>query len=160
MPPLETLHQLITSESVASLAVLQEGSPLVTLVPYVVLWDPLRIYLLISDLSPHTAALRTDDRCSLLIHEPPQMGDPRSNHALARTTLQGRASFLVRREAVDLGVEALYRQKYEIADMILGLADFHFCQITPTTGTFIQGFGKAFQLQGSNLDQLQHLTGR
>jgi hypothetical protein len=159
MLSLESLQSLLASSAVASLAVLENGFPTVSLIPYVIVPHPLRFYTLISDLSPHTAALRQDPRCSLLIHESPQAEDARSNHALTRVSLQGSARLLSRAEASDLGVEASYRQKYEIAEMLLGLADFHFCQITPTAGIFIQGFGKAFRLHGSNLESLQLITG-
>jgi len=153
----EKLKALLEGQPVASLAVLDHGSPAVSLVPFVVQWDPLRFSIVISDLSSHTQALRADPRASLLIHEPPTPGDPRSNHALPRVMVSGKAQFLSRKEAQAQGFEALYRAKYEIAEMILGLADFHFCQITPTGGSFIQGFGQAFRLSGPNLDQLEHL---
>ncbi len=154
----EKLRALLETQPVASLAVLEEGSPAVSLVPFVVQWDPLRLAIVISDLSAHTLALRADPRAALLIHEPPTLGDPRSNHALPRLMLKGTAQFLSREEAQAQGFEARYRAKYEMAEMILGLADFHFCQINPTSGSFIQGFGQAFRLSGPNLDQLEHLT--
>jgi putative heme iron utilization protein len=152
----EKLRALLETQPVASLAVLERGAPAVSLVPFVVQWDPLRFAIVISDLSPHTQALREDPRVGLLIHEPPTAGDPRSNHALPRLMVSGTAQFLSREEAQVQGFEALYRSKYEIAEIILGLADFHFCQITPTGGSFIQGFGQAFRLSGPNLDHLEH----
>lgn len=157
MSALEQLNMLLDGQPVASLAVLEQGSPAVSLVPFVVQRDPLRFAIVISDLSAHTQALRADPRASLLIHEPPTPGDPRSNHALSRVMVSGEAQFLSREEAQAQGFEALYRAKYEIAEMILSLADFHFCQIVPKTGSFIQGFGQAFRLRGPNLDQLEHL---
>ncbi|MEN9225414.1 MAG: pyridoxamine 5'-phosphate oxidase family protein [Thermostichus sp. DRC_bins_24] len=158
MSAVESLHALLDQQPVASLAVLEEGSPAVSLVPFVVQWDPLRFAILISELSSHTQALRADGRASLLIHEPPTPGDPRSNHALTRVMVKGEAEFLSREAAQAEGFEGLYRAKYEIADMVLGLADFHFCQIRPKAGSFIQGFGKAFRLSGPNLDRLEHLS--
>ncbi len=160
MSPLQRLNALLDQQPVASLAVLEAGSPAVSLVPFVVQRDPLRFAIFISELSPHTQALREDNRVGLMIHEPPTAGDPRSNHALARVMIRGRADFLTREAAKEQGFERLYRDKYEIAEMLLGLADFHFCQITPTQGSFIQGFGQAFRLSGPNLDQLEHLSGQ
>jgi putative heme iron utilization protein len=157
MSVLEQLNMLLDGQPVASLAVLEQGSPAVSLVPFVVQRDPLRFAIVISDLSGHTQALRADPRAALLIHEPPTPGDPRSNHALSRVMVSGEAQFLSREEAQAQGFEALYRAKYEIAEMILSLADFHFCQIVPKAGSFIQGFGQAFRLRGPNLDRLEHL---
>lgn len=158
MSAVENLNALLDQQPVASLAVLEAGSPAVSLVPFVVQRDPLRFALFISELSSHTQALRADRRASLMIHEPPTAGDPRSNHALARVMVSGVAEFLSREEAVARGFEPLYRAKYEIAEMLLGLADFHFCQITPKAGSFVQGFGQAFRLSGPNLDQLEHIS--
>ncbi|MEN9230607.1 MAG: pyridoxamine 5'-phosphate oxidase family protein [Thermostichus sp. DG02_5_bins_236] len=158
MSPLQSLNALLDQQPVASLAVLEAGSPAVSLVPFVVQRDPLRFAILISELSSHTQALRADARASLMIHEPPTPEDPRSNHALARVMVTGEAEFLSREAAMERGFEPLYRAKYEIAEMLLGLADFHFCQITPQAGSFIQGFGQAFRLSGPNLDQLEHIS--
>ncbi len=159
MSPTIALQTLIKTEVVASLGVLDShGFPWVALTPYVTLADPLRFYLLISDLSPQTGALRQDPRCSLLIHAPAQREDPKSNHALTRLSIQGSARFLSREAAATTQVESAYRQRFQIAEMLLGLADFHFCEITPTQGRFIQGFGQAFQVSGPNLEVIEHLT--
>jgi putative heme iron utilization protein len=146
---------------VASLAVLDQGFPIVSLVPFGVLRDPIRFIILISDLSPHTAALRQDPRCSLLIHRAPQPEDPQENHALTRLSIKGSGRFLSRQDASENKVSECYSQKYpQITDMLLSLGDFHFCEILPTEGTLIQGFGKAFRVSGKNLDTIEHLTGR
>lgn len=158
MSAVESLTTLLDHSAVSSLAVTDQGYPSVSLVPYVVLRDPLRLFVLISDLASHTASLRQDPRCSLMMHEPPHPEDPRSNHALTRVTFKAKATFLSRAEAVDLGVESLYRQKYEIAKMILDLKDFHFCQIVPQEGSFIRGFGQAYRLSGPNLETLEPIS--
>ncbi|MEN9203138.1 MAG: pyridoxamine 5'-phosphate oxidase family protein [Thermostichus sp. DG_1_6_bins_120] len=158
MSAVDNLNALLDLQPVASLAVLEAGSPAVSLVPFVVQRDPLRFAIFISELSSHTQALRQDNRAALMIHEPPTPGDPRSNHGLMRVMVTGEAEFLSREEALTQGFEPLYRAKYEIAEMLLGLADFHFCQITPKAGSFIQGFGQAFRLSGPNLDRLEHIS--
>lgn len=161
MSTLDALNQLVDQHPVASLAVLDQGFPLVSLVPFGLRRDPLRFIILISDLSPHTAALRQDPRCSLLIHASPDAEDPRDNHALTRLSLKGSGRFLSREEASETGMTECYAQKYPtMAEMLLSLGDFHFCEITPIEGTFIQGFGKAFRVSGSNLEIIEHLTGR
>ncbi len=155
MSPLDSLTNLLDTSAVASLAVNDQGYPFVSPIPYALLRDPLRFYILISDLAAHTAPLRQDPRCGLTIHAIPQPEDPKSNHALTRVMIKGDVEFLSREQATARGAEAQYRQKYAIADMILGLMDFHFCQITPTDGLFVQGFGQIYQLSGSNLKQME-----
>ncbi|NJK61904.1 MAG: pyridoxamine 5'-phosphate oxidase [Synechococcaceae cyanobacterium SM2_3_1] len=159
LPPLSALADLIDASEVASLAVWDQDFPRLSLVPYTVIRHPLRFCLLISDLSAHTQPLRLNPRCSLLIHTNPEPDDPRSNHALTRLSVQGEAHFLTREEAQAQGLDEIYQQKFPIADMLLDLEDFHFCQITPTEGLFIQGFGQAYRVTGENLDQLEHLKG-
>lgn len=158
MSALASLTDLLDTSAVASLAVNDQGYPFVSPVPYALLRDPLRFYLLISDLAAHTAPLRQDPHCGLAIHAIPQPEDPKSNHALTRVMIKGDAQFLSREEAAAWGAEAHYRQKYPIAEMILGLGDFHFCQITPTQGLFIQGFGQIYHLSGANLEQMEPFT--
>jgi len=158
--PADLLKTLLADCPVASLAVLEQGSPVVSLVPFVVLWDPLRFFSLVSGLSGHTAALKADPRCSLLIHASPQPGDPQSFHALPRVSIQGTATWVDRLTAEDLGVTAAYRNRFAIAEMLLGLGDFQFVQITPGSATLIRGFGGAFRLAGQNLETAEQVTGR
>lgn len=158
----EALRALIDGSQTASLAVLDGGAPAVSLVPYVTARSPLRFYVLVSELSPHTAALRGDARCGWMIHEPPRAGDPRSNHALTRLMLRATARFMARSEAREAGVEASYRAKYPIAETLLGLADFHFVELSPVAGSasFVQGFGRAYAASGADLDALEHVRGK
>lgn len=157
--PLEALFSLVDRSAVASLATLDEGSPAVSLAPYVSERDPLRLYVLLSELSPHTAQLRADPRCAVLIHDPPVADDPRSNHAITRLSFRATAEFLTRPEAEARGVIGRYRARFAIADTLLGLSDFHFVALTPVEGSgrFVQGFGRAYALRAG---RLEHLTGR
>lgn len=49
MSVLEQLNMLLDGQPVASLAVLEQGSPAVSLVPFVVQRDPLRFAIVISE---------------------------------------------------------------------------------------------------------------
>lgn len=158
----DAVRALLERAAVASLATLDGGDPALSLVPFVSGRDPVRLHLFVSELSPHTAALRADPRCAVMLHDPPVDGDPRSNHALTRLMLQCTARFLTRDEAKREGIEDAYRAKYPIADTLLGLGDFHFVTLTPVAdrGSFVQGFGRAFHVRGANLDELHHVKGR
>ncbi|MEN9205106.1 MAG: pyridoxamine 5'-phosphate oxidase family protein [Thermostichales cyanobacterium SZTDM-1c_bins_54] len=156
----DLVDQLLNEQPVASLAVLESGSPAVSLVPFVTLRDPLRFYSLLSSLSSHTQALQDDPRCGLLIHANPLPGDPHSHHAIVRLSVKARARWLSREAAEQLGVTAAYRQRFAIAEMLLGLGDFQFVEFTPQEGTLIRGFGAAFHLTGPNLEQATQLRGR
>lgn len=152
----DTLRELLDQSLAASLAVLDAGSPAVSLVTYTCTWSPLRLYLCISELSSHTPALRAAPRCSLLIHRDPSPSDPHSNHAITRAMIQCDAKFISRDEAELRGVTSQWRAKYAITDMLLGLSDFSFVELTPLSGTLILGFGRAFRCTGENLAVLEH----
>jgi hypothetical protein len=160
--PQEVLRGLIDGAAVMSLATLDHGLPSVSLVPFVVGWGPFCIAALVSELSPHTSALRASPTCAWMIHDPPTPGDPRSNHALTRVMGNATARFLSRDEAREATFEARYREKYPIAETLLGLRDFHFVrfEITAASVSFVQGFGKAWRVRGADLDAFEHVTGR
>lgn len=160
--PEEALQSLLAETPVASLGVLEEGAPSVSLVPFVRTTGPTRLWLLVSALSPHTAALRADARCAVMVHASPQPDDARSNHALVRLSLRCTARFVSRDEGRDEGVEAMYRARFPVAETLLGLGDFHWVELTPVDGAgrFVQGFGRAYTVGGADLDALTHDRGR
>jgi len=160
--PAEALRSLITRVPVLSLATLDGGAPAVSLVPFAAAFGPARLYVLLSELAAHTAALRADARCAWMIHEPARDDDPRGGHGLARLTARATARFLTRDEARDAGAEALYRARFAVAETLFGLRDFHFCELTPAAGSaaFVQGFGRAYRVTGDDLERVEHVTVR
>ncbi len=154
--PADSLHSLVDRCVVASIATLDEGAPSLSLAPYVAEFGPLCLHVLVSELSPHTAELRSDPRCAVLIHDDPDGGPNPEHHALVRLSFKATAEFLTRDTAEARGVTARYRARFAIADTLLGLSDFHFVALRPVEGTgrFIQGFGRAYALRGGELEHL------
>ncbi len=155
----DALHALLDVSTVLSLGVLSDGAPAVSLVPYVVKRGPVRIYILVSELSPHTRALRADSRCGWMVNEASRETD--ASHALVRVMGRAEARFLTREEARAVGAEELYAARFPIAETLLTLKDFHFCELTPSAGTvsFVQGFGRAYAVTGDDLDAFAHNRG-
>lgn len=160
--PVMALHELVASARVLSLATLEEGAPAVSLTPFAAVVGPTRFYLLLSELSSHTAALRADPRCGWMIHEAEREGDPRGGHGLARLMGRATARWLTREEAAASGAEGAYRARSAVAEVLLGLRDFHFCELSPVAGSvsFVQGFGRAYRVTGDDFGQVVHVTGR
>ncbi len=153
--PREALRALLSEVPVASLAVTTADGPAVSLVPYVALRAPLRIWMLLSDLAPHTAALRTQARCAVMVNAAPRVGDARSNHALARVMLPMTARFASRAEGVAEGADAAYRERFPIAETLLGLGDFHWVALTPAgAASLVLGFGRAYHAVGPDLEDV------
>jgi putative heme iron utilization protein len=100
--------------------------------------------ILISALAAHTAALRADPRCSLLIGEVPDKGDPL---AFARVTLKCRAVEVARGDAV----RAAYLQAQPKAELYLDLPDFTFMRLLVESASYNAGFGRAYAIGGEAL---------
>lgn len=97
---------------------------------------------LISDLSPHTAALREHSRASLMIGEPGR-GDPLAH---PRLTLAVDASFEDKEK-----FKKSYLSRQPKAQLYIGFSDFHIVRLDPTGGHLNAGFGKAFRLTADDL---------
>lgn len=100
--------------------------------------------ILISALAAHTAALRADPRCSLLIGEVPDKGDPL---AFARVTLKCRAVEMARGEAV----RAAYLRAQPKAELYVDLPDFAFMRLEIESASYNAGFGRAYALTAADL---------
>lgn len=103
---------------------------------------------LISSLSGHTAALRSDPRCSLLLGEPGAKGDPLTH---PRLTLQCRAVFLDRDGAAHTEMRSHYLAARPKAKLYVDFADFQFVRFEITQGFMNGGFGKAYVFAASDL---------
>lgn len=163
MTTTEALHALLDRAPVASLATLEDGHPAVSLVPFVVRRGPLRLVVYVSELAPHTAALRADARCAVMAGDPPVADDARDNHALARVLFRATARFLPRDEARAAGLDDAWRARFpRVSEMILPLGDFHFVELAPVAGSasFVQGFGRAFRVEGDDFERVAHVAGR
>jgi len=134
----------------AALAVVMEtGAPLVTRVAFGLDPDGGPISL-ISSLSTHTQALLGNPACSLLVGEPGEKGDPLTH---PRLSLICRASFL---RHGDDGYDALaahYLRDHPKAKLYISFSDFAFARFEVSAGHLNGGFGKAFHLKASDLDQ-------
>ncbi len=103
---------------------------------------------LISDLSHHTRALRANPRCSLLVGEPGEKGDP-LNHP--RLTIQADADFVDRTSDAHSELRALYLTQIPKAKLYIDFLDFSLVRLRPINAFLNGGFGKAFVLSADDL---------
>lgn len=148
--PFQTfLASLIRTQRTAALGTLYDGAPLVSLVLYAPSADFSAFYLHISRLAQHTQAILRDPQVSLLIAEPDTGAqDPQT---LARVSLQGTVSEVLRTDADDEAIRSLYLQRFPTAMMTLSLGDFAFFRVIPSRGRFVAGFGQIFNLTAATL---------
>ncbi|HPU51320.1 MAG TPA: pyridoxamine 5'-phosphate oxidase family protein [Burkholderiaceae bacterium] len=100
--------------------------------------------ILISGLAAHTPALRADPRCSLLAGEP-GAGDPLAH---PRITLIGQARRLERGSVEGTQARACFLAARPKAALY---ADFAFWRIESQRASLNGGFGRAWQLEASDL---------
>lgn len=140
----QTLARLIRSTRIAALGTLQDGKPNLAMVAYAFADDFSAFYIHVSRLGKHTADMENDPRVSLLIAETDdRRADPQT---LARVSLQGVAEILPRNARDYVQVKKIYLERFPEAEQLFSLGDFNLWKITPRSGRFVAGFGRAFNL--------------
>ena len=141
-------RDLLDSARFAALAVvLADGAPMVTRVAFGRAPEGTPLTL-ISDLAPHTGALRANPACSLLVGEPGPKGDPLTH---PRLTLQAHARFTGKGDAGHDALAAHYLRDHPKARLYIGFADFAFALFSVQAGHLNGGFGKAFRLTAADM---------
>lgn len=137
------VHQLLTGTGHAALGVIapESGEPTVTRIAFALLGDV--PHTLVSDLSSHSAALKTGGVASLLIGEPGPKGDPLTH---PRLTLQVQPENANKTTARDAWLAANPKAK-----LYYDFADFHLFRLTPLSGLLNGGFGKAWRLSEADI---------
>jgi putative heme iron utilization protein len=123
------------------------GAPMVSRVATVPGPDGLPL-MLVSDLSAHTVALRTNPVCSLLVGEPGAKGDPLT---YPRLGLQGEARFVRHGDPEHAALAAHYLRLQPKAKLYIGFGDFSLMRLVLAGGHLNGGFGKAFVLTPGDL---------
>lgn len=135
---------LMHNSKTAALGVLIPGTGIPQVTRIAVLYLPaFGLCTLISDLSGHSAALRANPMCSLLLGDVPTQGDP-LNHP--RLTLQASAS-----EADKKAHRGAWITARPKAKLYFDFADFRVFRFDITSGHLVGGFGKAFDLTSQDL---------
>ena len=119
------------------------------------------IYILVSTLSKRTESLLAERNVSLMFIEPEEQCEEiyvRTRLILYCTTLQIAremgAGHLLWDELV-----AQFTAKFgDIINMLVSLDDFKMFRFRPIRGTFVKGFGKAFTIEGKEMDQISHIS--
>jgi heme iron utilization protein len=141
------LRQLIQSRMTAALGTLHEGGPFVSMVPYAV-GRAGSFILHVSRLAAHTRDMMDDPDVSLLITEPE--GSGKMPQALARVTVQGRASMLDRDSEDNIDAREVYLSRFPDAAPLFEFSDFKIFIITPVSARIIAGFGQAGSIAGED----------
>jgi heme iron utilization protein len=140
------LIELLRGRGIAALGTIHRGAPLVSMVLYAPAPDLGALFIHVSELAQHTAALLADRRVGLLIAEPDRPS--RSPLSMARVSIQGVAEPLEPGSAGYELARAAYIDVHPTAAHNFELGGFHLVQITPTSARFVAGFGKIVDIDG------------
>jgi putative heme iron utilization protein len=141
----QTLARLIRETRVAALGTLHNEEPNLAMVAYSFTEHFSAFYIHVSRLGKHTADMENDPRVSLLITETDdRRADPQT---LARVSIRGTAEILLPRSDTGYAqVKQNYLERFPEAEQLFSLGDFNLWKITPKGGSYIAGFGRAFNL--------------
>ncbi len=114
-------------------------------------------YLFLSGLSSHTGNLLRHPRLSLLL-----LDEGGANpFARMRASLQGSAEVVDRDDARFAAIMAEFHRNFgKVMELLEPLPDFRLFRISSTGGSFVRGFGQAYEIFGDGMDQLRHVDPR
>ena len=141
-------HELVRTARHAALAVVDAGSgaPGVSRVGLATDIDGTPI-VLVSGLAPHTAALRANPRCALLVGEVGK-GDPLAH---PRISISAEAEAVPRDGTEHQRLRTRYLNHQPKARLYVDLGDFRFFRLEPMAASLNGGFGKAYAMQAEHL---------
>lgn len=149
------LNQLRAGVRYAQLSTLNpEGDPSASYAPCV--QREQGIYVFLSQLSGHCKNLLRDSRVGVLLMA--DEAEARNPFARQRVSYQSRAKVLAPEHSDYSSVlDELADKQGKTVELLRQLPDFVLFCLQPTAGTYIEGFGKAFDLSGPHMGELQHV---
>jgi len=153
---LEAIRDMLASRQVLSLAVVIDGEPEASLLPFAVRRDYGALYVQASGLARHSRGLQPGARVGLLVHEPEAPdADPLQT---PRLTVQATVTVLERgSEAFERAREA-FVGRFPSAEMTLGLGDFNLYELEFGRGRYVAGFAQAYNVGPDTFQQVAALT--
>jgi len=131
-----------------------DGFPHVSYTPFVHLADG--YYILISDIAKHGQNLKINRNVSMMMIEDEQ--DAKNIYARKRLSFDSTAHVIEREtDQWSKGILALEQRFGDIIANLSQLGDFNLYQLIPQQGRFVKGFGKAFEISGSDMVDFVHL---
>jgi putative heme iron utilization protein len=141
--------------TVVMATVSEDGVPDASYAPYI--RDSAgRVYVYISGLSRHTRNLQANRQVSLLFIE----AERQAQNVFARKRLNYICDAdLVDRASADWAqvLDRFTARFGAFINTIRQLADFQLFCLTPKSGTYVRGFGQAFDLEGPGCGEIRHL---
>ncbi|WP_367915559.1 HugZ family protein [Leadbetterella sp. DM7] len=152
-PVTPRVNELISScKSVILATVNEEGAPNASYAPFARIEN--RFYILVSFMSRHTRNLRDVGKVSAMFIE--DEANTRQIYARDRLTLDVQTREIKRGTPEwEQGIEKLKENHGKVLDILVTLEDFIMIELTPVTGSYVNGFGSAYYVNGQ-LEIMEH----
>jgi putative heme iron utilization protein len=132
----------------ASLAYLDAaGAPAISRIAFGLCPEGLPLTL-ISGLAPHFAGLQADPRCSVMVGEVGDKGDPLTH---PRLMIRARAEFVAADDPARPALRAHWLKGHPKAALYVDFVDFAFVRLAPVDALLNGGFGRAFRVLADDL---------
>ena len=116
-----------------------------------------KVYILVSDLSKRTSSLVKGHNISIMFIEP----EDQCEEMYVRTRLIFECSTqLIERKTEKWNQQIpVFLDKFgDIINILESLSDFKMFCFSPVSGSYVKGFGKAYTIEGDELDQISHVN--
>jgi heme oxygenase (biliverdin-IX-beta and delta-forming) len=138
----ESLSNSLSSVQLATLS--SDGEPNISYTPFTKYNGD--IYIFISELANHTKNITEHPLVSALFIEDEQ--DSKNIFARKRLTLKCQCKELARTHSEwSIIMEAFEEKLGKTVALLRSLPDFHLFKLSPISGTYVKGFGQAFELE-------------
>lgn len=150
-------EKYVTSKQSLMIATINENNmPDASYAPFVV-DDKFNVFILVSDIVERTRNLIANGKASLLFIE----DESSCKHIFARkrVTMQANAKLVQINDSKLQDLQKLFHNKFgEFVNLeIINKSDFHLIEMRPLEASLTKGFGLAYRLTGSKLEQVEHL---
>ena len=154
---LEAIRGMIAHHRILGLAVIVDGDPEASLLPYAVRPDFGAVYVQASGLARHSRGLQPGARVGIMIHdsETPD-GDPLQT---LRMTVQAAVTVLDRDSEAFAAARDIFVARFPGAEMTLSLGDFNLYELQFGRGRYVAGFAQAFNLGPDTFKDVAALQG-
>ena len=119
------------------------------------------IYILVSTLSKRTESLLAERNVSLMFIEPEEQCEEiyvRIRLIFLCSTLNIAREMGAGHLLWDELAEQFTAKFGDIINILVSLKDFKMFRFRPIRGTFVKGFGKAYTIEGKEMDQISHIS--
>ena len=151
----ETQNFLESFKTLLMSTVSAEGVPNASYAPFVYVGDSFYIYT--SQLATHTSNLELTRKVSILFIENEHNAD--QPFARRRITFNCQADIIDRDGEVWIQIMDIFEEKFgAFIDVVRSLQDFKMFCLTPMSGLYVKGFGKAYRIIGREFNHFQHIA--